>query len=94
MSGFGLNNVGLLVRVYGEVASLTADNFTIDDHTGRGPIKVLVSGVNLGNLVNGDDAAVTGDLLADSRRSGLQSRHPTHRWRSDEVTDTRPASAG
>ena len=56
--GFGLNNIGLLVTTWGEVSSVGADSFIIDDGSGVDVRCVVPAGVTLPGVDN--YVAVTG----------------------------------
>ena len=58
LGGFGLNNIGLLIKTWGKVASVGADQFTIDDGSDVDIKCVVPAGVTLPSL--DDYVSVTG----------------------------------
>jgi len=58
--GVGLNNVGLLVQVCGQVQWIGEHEFTIWDGSAIGPIRVVASGFGTGGFEVGDTVSVTG----------------------------------
>jgi hypothetical protein len=66
--GLGLNNIGLLVRVFGRVTEAGTDWFYIDDGTGRlhaGHVGIKVAAPTLGKPAVGQYAVVTGISSAE-----------------------------
>lgn len=96
VGGYGLNNIGLLVRVFGEVTSVGSGFFYVDDgsgvkdSSGRTGVRVYADGLALPTV--GDFACVTG-VSTCFVESGVGYRAVRARLQEDLIVNGRSTGA-
>lgn len=80
-----LNNIGLLVTIYGRVESVGEQEFLVNDGSVVAPIKVIASGIDVGSIIAENDFVIVTGISSLELDDGI--RKPLIRIRSAEDID-------